>query len=522
MTEAMVILDKVLTLHSPAESPNPYLGEMLDLAAELARGRFNIYGYPEYLEDAISRTRAHLGSISLKDPKRSVVIHSLFELERKRFNDFGVTNGLPNMDSTTSSEVFRLPPLSHLMTSLVAPNTATSPPMAANDYIQHFRVISTFDRITNKSDIEEAVRYCQVLLASLQVHPHDVLTIRTMATSGKFLHQAFMIIRKPEYLDESIDIYRDILKIPRAQWIHYEVIRRLISSLMSRSRLFGAREDVDELMQLFPVTVKDPSIKIPSRFKVSVQWSQFARALGHPSIPTAYESAISLMQDSLVFAPTLDIQHFRLVAMRGYVRMLPLAYASYQVNTGQLEKAIETLERGRGLLWSEIRGLRTSTDRLCMVDSQLGEEFTALNRELEVLTTSGSPNVWMKNGGVNGGEEMVPFGDIAAKKRKLLDERNSLLTQIRSFSGSENLLMPPSFDTPFCCYAWTGHYNKPLRVAFRHYHPSQGLSLLTYHDNRRFLWPCWRFKVQVVGSTKRRPRLEGIRGRLDFCTYDPL
>ena len=46
--EAMVILDKVLALHSPAESSNPYLGEMLDLAAELARGRFNIYGYPVY------------------------------------------------------------------------------------------------------------------------------------------------------------------------------------------------------------------------------------------------------------------------------------------------------------------------------------------------------------------------------------------------------------------------------------------------------------------------------------------
>ena len=82
-----------------------------------------------------------------------------------------------------------------------------------------------------------------------------------------------------------------------------------------------------------------------------------------------------------------------------------------------------------------------------MVNSQLAEESTALNRELEVLTTSGSPNVWMKNGGVNGGEEMVPFGDIAAKKRKLLDEHNSLLTQIQSFSGSENFLMPPSFDT---------------------------------------------------------------------------
>ncbi|KAH9980709.1 hypothetical protein BJV74DRAFT_855532, partial [Russula compacta] len=31
---------------------------------------------------------------------------------------------------------------------------------------------------------------------------------------------------------------------------------------------------------------------------------------------------------------------------------------------GQLEQAIETLERGRGLLWSEMRGLRSSIDHL--------------------------------------------------------------------------------------------------------------------------------------------------------------
>jgi len=153
------------------------------------------------------------------------------------------------------------------------------------------------------------------------------------------------------------------------------------------------------------------------------------------------------MQDSLAFAPTLDIQHFRLVAIRDCVEILPLAYASYQINIGQLKKAIETLEQGRGLLWSEIRGLRTSVDRLHVINSPLAEKFTALNRELEVLTMSVSPGVWMNNGGVNGDEEIGPFGHIAMKKRKLEDERNGLLAQIRSFPGSENFLMPPSFDT---------------------------------------------------------------------------
>jgi len=444
--QAMSMIDKVLIPHSPAESPNPYLGQVFGLAAGLAKSRFTFYGYPEYLEDAISRMNAYLGWISVRDPKRSAFIQSLSELERRRFDDFGVTNALPNMNSG-SSEGSYLPPFSHLATSLAASNAARSPPMTANDSIQHFLVISTLGHITDKSVIEEAARYCQLLLASLLERPDDVLTIAIMGTSGKFLYRAFIITKKPEYLDESIDVHRRILNMPRAQWAHLEAVQQLVVSLMSRLRLFSAREDVDELMQLFPIIVSDLSTKIPDRFKLSVHWSQFARGLGHPSISTAYQSAISLMQDSLVFAPTLDIQHFRLVSMHRYIERLPLAYASYQVNIGQLKKAIETLERGRGLLWSEIRGLRTSTDRLRIVSSHLAEKFTALNQELEVLTMSGPPSIWMNNDGIVGGEEIDPIGHIAVKQRKLLDERNSLLTQIRSFTGFENYLMPPSFDT---------------------------------------------------------------------------
>jgi len=444
--KAMSVLDKALILHSPAESPNPFLGEMFRLAAWLAGNRFNSYGYPEYLEDAISCTRAYLGSTSLEDPKGSEIIHSLFKLERTRFDDFGVTNGPQNMHSS-SPEAFYPPPFAHLVTSLVASNAVMSPPMSAVDGIRHFDAINTLDRITDKSDIEEAVKYCQLLLALLHGCPDDVLTINILGASGRFLHHTFMITKKHEYLDESIVVFRHILKMPRVQWTHSELVRRLLSSLMSRFRLFGTREDVGELMQLFPIAVKDPSTKIAGRFKVSVQWSQFARALGHPSISIAYKSAISLMQDSLAFAPTLDIQHFRLVAMRDCIEILPLADASYQINIGQLKTAIEILEQGRGLLWSEIRGLRSSADRLRGIDSRLAEKFTALDRELEVLTMSGSPSVWMNNGGVNRGEEMGPFSHIAMKKRKLEDERNSLLVQIRSFPGSGNFLMPPSFDT---------------------------------------------------------------------------
>jgi hypothetical protein len=84
------------------------------------------------------------------------------------------------------------------------------------------------------------------------------------------------------------------------------------------------------------------------------------------------------MHESLEFAPTLEIQHFRLVTMRDEYEKLPLDYASYQVHIGQLTEAIATLEQGKGLLWSEMRGFRTSAHLLRKVDSPLAEKFAAM------------------------------------------------------------------------------------------------------------------------------------------------
>ena len=85
------------------------------------------------------------------------------------------------------------------------------------------------------------------------------------------------------------------------------------------------------------------------------------------------------MQDIAPFSPTLQLQHTTLTALPASSYEMPLDYASYQAKQGQLEQAIETLERGRALLWSEMRHLRTSTDQLLEADPELGHRFAALN-----------------------------------------------------------------------------------------------------------------------------------------------
>jgi len=85
------------------------------------------------------------------------------------------------------------------------------------DRFQHLRAIDSIDRITNKADIEEAIKYCRLLLTSLQ-SPDDamIITSLTVSRSGNFLYRAFTLTNNPMYLNESIDVDRGVLKLPSA------------------------------------------------------------------------------------------------------------------------------------------------------------------------------------------------------------------------------------------------------------------------------------------------------------------
>jgi septal ring factor EnvC (AmiA/AmiB activator) len=102
--------------------------------------------------------------------------------------------------------------------------------------------------------------------------------------------------------------------------------------------------------------------------------------------------------------------------MRHNYETLPLDCASYQVHTGQIQSAIEALERGRALIWSEMRGLRSSIDQLRASGSELADKFVTINQDLEVLTLTLAQNNYGddEEEGLDG---MNPFGRLVLRQR---------------------------------------------------------------------------------------------------------
>ena len=428
--EGTAILDKFLTSHAPLDEPGQYMGA-LQLISMFALGRLMTSWKPENIEDVIYRYRNWLSRMRLEDPLRPWVVYLLTSLQSIHFEDFGV--GRLQEERSCDSAFSGQPSFWDLTASLESPSTT------AED--QRIDALFSAFRMTDMAEIEQAIEPCRRLLASY--HHNDMSRTVAVTILGALLLRAFESTNNIKYVNEAISILREIFNLPDAGRLGGVELLRM--SLSARFDLRRSREDLDEITQLYQMVVDHRGMKIPDRFTASCDWAQLARVHSHPSTSTAYHYALSSMQDSLIFAPTVDIQHSRLVAMRNKYKTLPLDCASYHVHTGQLQSAVETLERGRALIWSEMRGLRSSIDQLRASDSELADKLAAINQDLEVLTLTFAQNNY-GDGVEEGLEGMDPFGRLVVRQQGLLDDRDKLISQIRTRKGLESFLKPPSFD----------------------------------------------------------------------------
>ena len=430
--EGMAILDRIITFCGSGDEPSPYKEEALNLATLLASSRFTAYGKPEHLEHAIYRHRTLLDGTSIEDPYRAIKIRHLSQLEEMRLDDTG-----NNRDALlVPPESGKLPSFRELITSFPGPMDVTSDPMTL---YKLYSFTSLIDQLTDVADIKDGVEHLRLLIIS---YPRGYLASLPHKLLGVSLYRAFELTHEIGYLNEAISTIRDGIHALDSHSRRDTLVRGLLSFLSTRLELLRHEEDLHEVMQLFPAVAGHDVAH--SQLPNSFFWATTARRFGHPSVSTAYDHAMSWMHASLTFAPTLDKQHSRLVGTSG-LHAIPLDYASYHIHTGHFEKAIEALEQGRGLLWSEMRGLRTSVDQIRLANSDLADRLSTVNQELETLSLGFSLNNNLD--GNNEFEGMDSYGHGVIRKQKLLDDRERLISQIRGLSGFHTFLKPPLFDT---------------------------------------------------------------------------
>ena len=463
--EATALFERILDPNQPGECPDSIRDRASILATRFAHSRSLTFGNPEYSEVSISRLRNSLSSSSISEElKPDIALHNTVSLRalKKRTPMLQKLPTFHPLKAENSGELFHVPEAvrkSYSMTSMAGkiqrleellsitpPGTErhTTCLCSLADWYQ-----SKFYRSNDISDIEESVKFGRLSLNATR-YSIDWCRFVPLSSLHNTLLLAFERTSKINYLDKLITVLYDILGLKGVQYLHFRTIFRLVPSLLTRSVSSGGqREDTLEAIRLMSMAIDDQYTRESDRFYLSCQWAAVARSISHPTTLTAYKSAMSLIQKTLSFAPTVSIQHAHLVAMGKDCQTLPLDYASFQIDLGQFEVAIETLEQWRALLWSEMRGLRTPVAHLIEGHSPLAKRFAEINQELEALiisvTPSGRPE--MEDGVAQGRDGTDPFGRLVVKRQKLVEERDALISQIQGRPGLEGFLKAPSFAT---------------------------------------------------------------------------
>ncbi|KAH9165773.1 CHAT domain-containing protein [Lactarius sanguifluus] len=438
--EAASIVDEFIASSSPGDIQDELVAKVREFVAALAVLRPMLHPTPEYSEEAMYRARATVSSDPVGHHFRRWLNDCWESIAEARFGYFGPIEGYE-----ASPRIFQPFPVAYY----------------ESEYgVELCRIFDDIDllgellsgiRNNDITNIDEALELGRTKLnPSIPMLPPVSSLFEAF---GDMLFEASRRTMKIEYLNESISTRRQILGRPSPQSLRLRSIGKLSATLLARFRYFPSfcTQDLDEAMELLSQCANDRHANLPSRFFYACSWASVSRLTRHPSISTAYESAVSLMRDTLLFAPTLQLQHATLAKTDADHRhgKLPLDYASYQVDLRQLEEAIVTLERGRAILWSEMRHLRAPIDRLLQAHPQLAHNFAAVNRDLEELTKSIPPShkLSVDDGAIDDARAVDPFGRFLLKQRSLLKERDNLILLIQALPGFQSFLTSPSFDT---------------------------------------------------------------------------
>ena len=425
--QAVSILDEMATSgNSQDKSVAAFQAFAKGLATALAMIRSDAHWNPEYSEESMYRNRAFLSSSSYAEFFSQFVLNPEVP-DNHRFRYFGSIEGVeePSGPLVLSRPVLEMPAFDQTL-----------------DGMESLALVILDDDDMTK--IDEAIKKSRSIAAS----SHKAMVLNVFS---EMLYKVFLCTKNIEYLNESIEVHRQIFESSAfKQAERLRTLPRLSRSLIARFQSFPSyrTRDLDEALELISQCVSNPLVALPARLWIACHWADRTRSIRHPSVSSAYETALLLLQETLHFSPTLQLQHTTL-ATDHRTHSLPLDYASYWVGQHQLEEAIETLERGRALLWTEMRHLRVSIDQLLEVDPDLGRKFAAVNRNLEELTKSVPPSQKLSpdDGAANDLKAVDSFGRLVLKQRNLLKERAQLITQIQSLPGFHGFLAPASFDT---------------------------------------------------------------------------
>ncbi|KAG1717587.1 CHAT domain-containing protein [Suillus occidentalis] len=425
------VLDEVISLHYDAlgyyNAMHPCRGQLLNNLGIMLSIRFERRGNAEDLDQTIALQREALALHPVGHKDRSKSLSNLAVQLSFRFNHRGNAEDLDEAIAL-GREALALHPVGHTDRSKSLNNLAN-------------QLSTRFDHRGNAEDLDEAIALQREALALRPVgHTGRSSSLNNLANqlSIRFDHRG-----NAEDLNESRENLCCALTLltqhdPFRLKVHVSLAIVYLSFHCSGLDGSGSPgEDTDSLNAAM-CHVKAAANFVPGgllpRLRASLRWVRHADQHRHSTELEAYGTSMQLMDAYMSATASVSSRHS---AMKDFPSTLAVDAASCALRSGDVCRAVELLEQGRTIIWTQMTRLRTPLDTL-QTHSEHAAALTKRFRDLSSLLDR--PLASHADG-----TQSVDVEAADTRYRRLVEDWNGVVEEIRKIEGFSRFLLPLVF-----------------------------------------------------------------------------
>ncbi|KAG1763820.1 CHAT domain-containing protein [Suillus placidus] len=389
--------------------------------------RFDHRGNDEDLDEAIALDREALALCPVGHTDWSKSLNNLANQLSIRFDHRGNAEDLDEAIAL-DREALALCPVGH-----------TDRPGSLNNLA--VRLATCFDHRGNAVDLDEAIALQRAALALCPVgHTDRFISLNSLAKqlSARFDHRGYA-----EDLNESRENLRCALTLltqhdPRQLLVHQSLAAVYLSFHLSGLDGTGLGEHIDSLNAVM-YHIKAAAIVVSGsllhRLRASLRWVHHASQYSHGTELEAYANSMQLLDAYMYATASVSSRHN---VMKEFPSTLAVDAASCALRSGDACRAVELLEQGRTIIWTQMTRLRTPLDSL----QTRGDHAVALMKRFRDLSSlldkapASHPD----------GTPRVNLEAEATRYRRLVVDWNGTVEEIRKIEGFSRFLLPPLFS----------------------------------------------------------------------------
>ena len=391
---------------------HPYRPTSLNNLANCLSTRYDQFGAIEDLNEAILLIRDALALHPQGHPDRSESLDGLANCLSTRYKQFGAIEDL--------NEAILL---SRDALALHSPGDPTRS-MSLNNLSLYLS--TRYDQLGVMEDLNEAIVLNQDALVLLPPgHPDRSVSLSSLAVDLSTRHKQLGAI---EDLNKAITLDREALALyPPGHPHRSQSLNNLAGYLHTRFTGLNQSKDKEELFNLYAQLAHSPLMVSSDDFSAARSWIDVAEDFYHPTTLLAYQTSLRLLTHHVATLPPLP-QHR--TVLKALTSSLAVDAFSACLRNDSPTLAVELLEQGRGVFWSQLTRLRSPLDDVavsCAAGKMLADEFTQQTLLIRAALDSPGP-------------------DQHDRVFRLNVELQSIVTRIHELPGLSRFLLPPLFS----------------------------------------------------------------------------